>query len=405
MCIRDRLLPRAAFCLTARQDASTLNVLLKLLMVTQLSTSIWDQILARTFVVAELGKNFIQTQEERPVGEYLENAKALVKAAHEAGADAVKFQTHNVEDEQLDIHVVSPHFKGADRYSWLTRNTNATPLEGFWRPIKQYCDELGIIFHSTPMSRGAAQKLSQVGVELWKIGSGDILDFVCMDYLASTAKPIIMSSGMSTLEELDKAIDFLKRRNAQVILLHCVSKYPCPPEQLSLGTIPFLRERYQIPIGFSDHSIGIDSALAAVALGAQVVEKHFSFSRELWGADHKVSMTPEELKALVKGIRELEADPAKKQEYLKKDIVKAGMGSGAKVLQEDEAVFRPYFRKSLMAGEDIPAGTALKPEMLYAMRPQMYAKGLPSEEYEKVLGKAVKQDLKKYDPITWEVLA
>ncbi|MDP3727068.1 MAG: N-acetylneuraminate synthase family protein, partial [bacterium] len=230
-------------------------------------------------------------------------------------------------------------------------------------------------------------------------------DFVTLDYLASTGKPIILSSGMSTLEEIDKSIDFLKRRNAKVVLLHCVSKYPCPPEELNLATIGFLKERYQIPVGFSDHSIGIDSALAGVALGAQVVEKHFSFSRDLWGADHKVSMTPDELKALVAGIRELEANPAKKAEYLEKDIVKAGMGSGAKVLQDDEAVFRPYFRKSLMAGQDIPAGTVITAEMLYAMRPQAHAGGLPSEEYEAVLGKQVKRNLKKYEPITWEVLA
>ena len=187
---------------------------------------IWDQIQKRVFVIAEIGKNFIQTQEERPVAEYLENAKALVKAAKDAGADAVKFQTHNVEDEQLNIHVVSPHFKGADRYSWLTRNTNATPLDAFWKPLKAYCDEAGITFFSTPMSRGAAKKLSEVGVPLWKVGSGDILDFVTLDYLAATGNPIILSSGMSTLEEIDKSIDFLKRRlpagrqGTGIVLLH-----------------------------------------------------------------------------------------------------------------------------------------------------------------------------------------
>src|SRR3989344_4084251 len=373
---------------------------------TVVATSIWDRIREGVFIIAEAGKNFIQTQEERPIEEYLANAKALVKAAKDAGVDAVKFQTHNVEDEQVNLpDIVSPHFKGADRYSWVTRNTNTTPLERFWRPLKQYCDEVGVIFHSTPMSRGAAKKLNELGVELWKVGSGDILDFVTLDYIASTGKPIILSSGMSTLEEIDRSIDFLKRRGAQVILLHCVSKYPCPPEQLNLATIGFLRERYQIPVGFSDHSIGIDSALAGVALGAQVIEKHFSFSRDLCGADHKVCMTPEELKGLVAGIRGLEADPAKRQEYLGKDIVKAGMGSGAKVLQGDEAVFRPYFRKSLMAGQDIPAGTIITAEMLYAMRPQMYAGGLPSEEYEKVLGKKAKVGLKRYDPITWEARA
>ena len=152
--------------------------------------SLLEQIKKETFIIAEIGKNFIQTESERPVGEYLENAKVLVKAAKDAGAHAVKFQTHNVEDEQLNITVVSPHFKGADRYSWVTRNTNATPLETFWRPLKAYCDEIGIIFHSTPMSRGAAQILQQLDVLFWKVGSGDILDFVLLDYIAKTGKPI-----------------------------------------------------------------------------------------------------------------------------------------------------------------------------------------------------------------------
>lgn len=363
-----------------------------------------DKIQKRVFIVAEIGKNFIQTQKERPVSEYLENAKALVKAAKDAGADAVKFQTHNVEDEQLDIKVVSPHFRGADRFSWVTRNTNATPYDTFWRPLKKYCDELGIVFFSTPMSRGAAQKLNQVGVDIWKVGSGDILDFVLLDYLAATRKPVIISSGMSTLEELDHSIDFLKQYRTEIILLHCVSKYPCPPQDLNLATIRFLRERYLIPVGFSDHSIGIDSTLAAVALGARVVEKHFSFSRDLWGADHKVSMTPEELRVLVAGVRELEAMPEKREEYLKRDTLRASMGKGGKILQEDEAIFRPYFRKSLMAGCDILAGTVISEEMLYAMRPQQYAGGLPSEKYEYVLGQKAARDIKKYQPITEDIL-
>ena len=370
-----------------------------------MSHTLLDQVQKKVFVIAEIGKNFIQTEAERPVSEYLENAKVLVRAAQVAGADAVKFQTHNVEDEQLNITVVSPHFKGADRYSWVTRNMRATPLEEFWRPLKRYCDEIGIIFHSTPMSRGAAQKLQQLDVPFWKVGSGDILDFVLLDYLAKTGKPIIISSGMSTIEELDLTMDFLKRRNAEVVLLHCVSKYPCPPEELRLGTIDFLRTRYGVIVGFSDHSIGIDSALAAAALGARVVEKHFSLSRDLWGADHKVSMTPEEMKQLTDGIRDIEQNPAHRREYLEKDIVKKGMGSVGKVLQDDEAVFRPYFRKSLMAAHDIPEGTGLAPDDVYAMRPQQFAEGLPSEQYESVLGKITQQSLKKFDPITEDVLS
>jgi len=358
------------------------------------------------FVVAEIGKNFIQTEDDRPVAEYLQNAKELVDAAVASGADAVKFQTHEVEDEVLNTEFISPHFKarGSERYSWVTRNTKATPLESFWKPLKQYCDQRGIIFFSTPMSRKAAQKLDQVGVPFWKVGSGDILDFVMLDYMRYSGKPIILSSGMSTQEEVERAVEFLREKNDRVVLLHCVSKYPCPPEALHLKTIEFYKERFAMPIGFSDHSLDIDSALAAVTMGATILEKHFSMSRTLFGADHQVSLTPREFTDLVNGIREVQKNPAKRKEVLKSEFVQKGMGNKAKVLQDGEAVFRPLFRKSLMAGQDIPAGTILGPEMIYAMRPQQYAGGLPSERYKEVLGKKTKKALKKYDPITEEIL-
>ncbi|HEY4524462.1 MAG TPA: N-acetylneuraminate synthase family protein [Candidatus Paceibacterota bacterium] len=366
--------------------------------------AIWDKLKNGVFIIAEAGKNFIQTEEEKSVAEYLRNAKQLVAEAAKAGADAIKFQTHNVEDEQLNINIVSPHFRGSDRYRWVTRNNRATPLNEFWKPLKQYCAERGIIFFSTAMSRGAAKILTEVGVNFWKIGSGDILDFVMLDYLRHNNRPIILSSGMSTLEEVENAVRFLKEKNNCVALLHCVSKYPCPPEELRLKTIEFYKERFALPIGFSDHSIGLDSALAAVALGATILEKHFSLSRTLWGADHQVSLTPQEFTDLVTAVREVQKKPAKQKEVLGSEFVQKGMGSKAKILQASEAVFRPLFRKSLMAAREISAGTILIPEMVYAMRPQQYAGGLPSEQYEQVIGKKIKQTLKKYDPITAEII-
>lgn len=366
--------------------------------------NIWEKIENGVFVIAEIGKGFIQSKDDRSVVEYLDNAKRLVQAAKDAGADAVKFQTHTVEDEQLNVDVTAPHFKGSDRYSWVTRNTNAAPLEEFWRPLQAYCMKVGIPFFSTPMSRGAAKLLQSLHVPLWKVSSGDVLDFGMLDFLATTRKPLILSTGMSTLEEIDQSVAFLKKRNVPLSVLHCVSKYPCPPEDLNLSTIKFLRDRYQVPTGFSDHSIGIDSALAAVALGATIIEKHFSFDRTLWGSDHKVSMTPEELSELVKGIRVLESDPGKKGEYLSKDIVRKGMGVPEKILDAEESVFRPYFRKALMAGQDIPAGTVLTAEMIFAMRPGGFAGGLPSEKYESVIGRKTRIMLKKYDPITADVI-
>jgi len=343
------------------------------------------------FVIAEIGKNFIQTKEEKSIEEYLINAKELIKTAKESGADAVKFQTHVLEDEQLNIKVTSPHFSGSDRYNWVKRNEGATPLE-FWQEIKKYCNDIDIIFFSTPMSRKAVIKLQELDLPLWKVGSGDILDFVMLDYLASTKKPIIISVGMSTLKEVDRSVNFLTKKTDNVILMHCVSKYPCPTEELNLKTIEFLQAKYNLPIGFSDHSIGYDSAIAATNMGAVVIEKHFSFDRDLWGSDHKVSMTPNEFQKMVENIR-------------RKDKVEvSNYGEDDKFLNNDEVVFRPFFRKSLMIGQNIKAGTKITKEMIYAMRPQAHAGGLPSEEYENILGKKIIKNLNKYDPITKDIL-
>ncbi|MDP2641550.1 MAG: N-acetylneuraminate synthase family protein [Candidatus Yanofskybacteria bacterium] len=369
--------------------------------------AIWDKVQKGVFIIAEAGKNFIQTKEEQTPSEYLENAKHLVDAAVQGGADAVKFQTHCVDDEVMNINFISPHFTapGSSRYQWVRRNTEATPLEEFWKPLKQYCDEKGIIFMSTPMSRNAAKMLEEeVGVNVWKIGSGDILDFVCLDFVRNTQKPILLSSGMSTLDELRMSLKFVGENNARVAMLHCVSKYPCPPEELFLGTINLLKEEFDVPIGFSDHSLGVFADLVAVALGASVIEKHFTLSRDLYGADHKISMTPDEFASLTASISKVLENSEKKKEILESEYANAAISKKEKVLQEGEVVFRPLFRKALVFGQDVPKGAVLTEEMVYAMRPQAYIKGLPSERYEEVLGKVVSQDVRKFDPITEDVI-
>jgi len=355
------------------------------------------------FVIAEIGKNFIQTLEDKSVEEYLENAKELIKLAHQTGVNAIKFQTHVLEDEQLNIDVTSPHFKGSDRYSWVERNEKATPL-WFWQELKRYADSLGILFFSTPMSRNAAKKLNKVGVDIWKVGSGDMLDFVLLDYLASTKKPIIISSGMSSLKEIDKAYAFLKKRNAQFSIMHCISQYPCPPQNLKLETINFLKKRYNVPVGFSDHSIEATPSLIAVSMGAKIIEKHFSLSRDLWGSDHKTSLKPDELKYLVSGIRFLEKNK-KNKDTIVNNFKYFLTESNNRVVDLEEEKFRPYFRKSIMCSRDIQVGETITSEMLYAMRPQTFAGGISSEEYENILGKKTNKLLKKYDPITWNVLS
>lgn len=347
------------------------------------------------FVIAEIGKNFIQSEDDRPVEEYLANAKALIQAAAEAGADAVKFQTHVLEDEFMPgLTVTSPHFKGSDRYAWIRRNEAATP-DSFWHAVKSYADELGIVFFSTPMSRKASEKLESFGVPLWKIGSGDVQDNVTLDYIAQTGKPLIISTGMVSLAELDDVVAYIQAKNTPLVVLYCVSQYPCPPDQFNLATIELFKEKYpDVVIGFSDHSVdGHDVDLAAVKLGARVIEKHFSFSRDLWGSDHKASILPSEMRVMVDAIRSKEYERTDEQPF---------RGSKDRELEGANNQFRPYFNKALVAGCDIPNGAVIEKHMIFAVRPKMYVDGLSAEKFEDVVGRTTKCGLHKYQPIKSE---
>ena len=356
---------------------------------------VWQKINdKKVFFIAEIGKNFIQTKEEQSKAVYLEQARELARKAKEAGADAVKFQTHNYEDEQMPVKVTAPHFRGEDRFAWVKRNSEITS-GSFWSDLKEYCDELGILFFSTPMSRGAAKLLNNVGVELWKVGSGDILDFVMLDYIRKTGLPIIISSGMSTLSEFEKAVNFIRKKNDKLVLLHCVSKYPCPVGDLNVGTVEMLKDKFGVPIGFSDHSIGFEGVLQAVKCGATVIEKHFSLSRDLWGSDHKVSMTPQEYADMVRAIKHGVDDVCFDEEIL-------GENSGE--LEDGESEFRPIFRKSLVAGVDIEKGEVIDIDMLYAMRPQALLEGVQSESVMEVVGRRAVRNIKKYEVIEREVI-
>ncbi|HET9602977.1 MAG TPA: N-acetylneuraminate synthase family protein [Gemmatimonadales bacterium] len=344
-----------------------------------------------TYIVAEIGKGFIQSEDERPVEEYLANAIALVDAAAEAGVDAVKFQTHEVSDEQAALAVTSPHFRGADRHAWVSRNTRATPLDRFWMPLIAHCRRRGVTAFTTPMSRGAARKLAALDLPFWKVGSGDLLDFVLLDHLAATGKPVILSTGMASWAEVDEAVSFLAARGTAVALLYCVSQYPAPAEHFNLATIERLRERYpHAPVGFSDHSIGHEIALAAIAAGARILEKHFSFSRTLWGSDHKVSMTPRELADLVRAVR----NGASR-------AVSPGPWYGRLDRELDGATneFRPYFHKTLVAAADLAAGTTLTRESVLALRPRLHLPGLPSNRFPDVLGRTLDRSVRALEPL------
>lgn len=353
-----------------------------------------DKILGdkEVFFVAEIGKNFIQTKENRPTEEYLSNAKRLIDEAIAAGADAVKFQTHEVDDEQADIPIVSPHFKGAERYDWLKRNTKATPLS-FWRELKDYADKKGIIFFSTAMSRLAAEKLTKVGVPLWKVGSGDADDFLMLDYMIETGLPIIISTGMVSFDELDEIVVYLKKHRTPLAILYCVSEYPCPPEMFNLASIEKIKEKYpEIVVGFSDHSVGdLEPALAAIKLGARIIEKHFSLSRDLWGSDHQVSMTPREFAEMVRAVRAGEYKAVAQQKFY---------GNKNRELAGAKNRYRPYFKKSLVAARVIKTGEKISRDMVQALRPAKHLKGFPSRDFHKVIGCEAIHQIKKGEPLT-----
>lgn len=343
------------------------------------------------FIVAELGKNFIQTQEDRPLDEYLKNAIALIDAAADAGVDAVKFQTHVLADEQLNLKIVEPHFSGSDRYSWIGRNERATPLS-FLKALKKHAEKRGLVFFSTPMSTMGAKKLAKVGVPMWKVASQDTLDFKMLDYMQGTGLPMIISSGRVGFSELDLAVNRLKEKNVPLAILYCISKYPCPADYYNLGTIEHLIERYpDTVIGFSDHCIDTNEpALAAVKLGAKIIEKHFSLSRDFWGADHRASLIPDEMAALVKAVRNGEHHAVDHLKYY---------GEKRKELPGATSEFRPFTGKKFVAARDIKKGESITRSMVHTMRPAKLIDGVPSHEIHKVIGKKTKRAFKKYDPI------
>jgi len=333
-------------------------------------------------IIAEVGKNFVTTEEERPIPELLKNAKQLIRSAKACGCDLVKFQVHSNDEIHPQANMVSPHFNH-DRKKWVERNTYP---ESFWWDLILYCREIEIEFLATPMSRGAAQLLHNLGVDRWKIGSGDILDFVMLDYIRDTGKPVILSSGMSSLGELRKSYNFIKEKVHDVTILHCVSIYPCPVENLGLSTITYLKKTFpEAKIGFSDHSTDIDGSLMAVRLGAEVIEKHFTFNVNAWGPDHKVSIEPYKMKTMVRQIRDgmLMTPPE---------------GIETKYIQTEEMAFRPIFRKGLFASRHIKKDETFERDMIFAMRPRGDAR--PSEEYEEVLGTFNSKPLEQYETIT-----
>ena len=312
-------------------------------------------------VVAEAGMNHDGS---------LDRALELAQAAADAGADAVKFQLHDAEAETTRDAPPPPYFTDESRWDYFTR-TAFTDEQ--WASLKQACDRLGLEFLCAPFSVAALERLERLGVRRYKIGSGEVTNLELVRAAGATGKPVLLSSGMSTWAELDAAVE---AAGDQLTVLQCTSEYPTPPDRVGLNVLAELRGRYGRPVGFSDHTTGTAAALAAVALGAAVVEKHFTLSRAAYGPDANLGLEPDELRTFVAGIRELEtmlANPVDKD-----DVAPV-------------AEMKRVFEKSVVAVADIPAGTTLAPGMLAAKKP---GTGIPARRLPELLGRRARTDIR-----------
>jgi N-acetylneuraminate synthase len=299
------------------------------------------------FVIAEAGVNHNGD---------LKLARALIDVAVEAGADAVKFQTF-----QADRLVT--HEAPKAEYQRRTTGDSESQFEMLQRlelsadaqrELQSYCDERGIIFLSTPFDEEAVDLLDELGVPAFKISSGDLTNSPLLEHVAGKGKPVILSTGMSELSELIEAVSVLNTAGCESpVLLHCVSNYPADPAEVNLRAMQTMRSAFDVPVGFSDHTEGIDVALAAVALGACVLEKHFTLDRTLPGPDHRASLEPAALRELVRSIRRVET----------------ALGNGRKVPSASEIETAKVARRSLVAARDIPAGATLERDMVAMRRP------------------------------------
>lgn len=318
----------------------------------------------------------------------LDLALRLVDAAAEAGADIVKFQTFKSEE------VVSPVAPKADYQLQTTGAAESQlemvkklelPAEAFGQ-IERHCRQRGIVFMSTPFDKGSVDLLEDLGVVAFKIGSGELTNLPFLACVAAKGRPMILSTGMSNLDEVAAAVEAVKTAgNRELVILHCVSNYPAAPSSVNLRVMKTLEDEFGVPVGYSDHTEGIAIALAAVALGACIIEKHFTLDRNLPGPDHRASLEPDELRAMVCGIR----------------VVQAALGDGCKRPTPEELDTAAVARRSLVAASDLRAGTVLTDTMIAILRP---GTGLPPSVLPQLIGRRLRQDLASGDLFTMEML-
>lgn len=308
-------------------------------------------------IIAEIGMNHDGS---------LDRAKQLISAASECEANVAKFQTHIASVETLRDAPPPPYFTAEPRYEYFERT--AFKL-GEWRKLKEYCDEKGVEFLSSPFSIEAVELLERVDVSRYKIPSGEVTHLSLVERISKTGKPVLLSSGMSSWRELDEAVNTVLRYHNKLTVLQCTSEYPCPLEQVGLNVMLEMKERYKFPVGLSDHTLTNHAAFSAVTLGASVVEKHFTLSRNIYGSDAKHSLEPPEFTELVQGIRAIE-------KIITSPVDKNNV--------ERFRVMKQTFEKSLVSQVEIPKGAVITDAIIGIKKPGI---GLPARRYKEVLGR------------------
>lgn len=332
-----------------------------------------------TFIIAEMSANHLMD---------FDRAKAIMRAAKDAGADAVKIQTYTPDTITLDCE--DPCFQITQGMIWdgttlhKLYETAYTPWE--WHPeLKKAAEEMGVLFFSSPFDLTSIDYLEKMDVPVYKVASFEINDIPFIRKIAQTGKPIIMSTGIAYLSDIELALKTCREAgNDQVILLKCTSAYPAPYEDINLRTIPSMREVFDCLVGLSDHTMGCAVAGAGVAMGAKVVEKHLTLSRKDGGADASFSMEPQEFKEMVDNIR----------------LVEKALGRVTYELTDKQKASRDHAR-SLFVAKDMKAGEVFTPDNLRSVRPSC---GLHTMYYEELLGKRIKRDAKLGTPMSWELV-
>jgi pseudaminic acid synthase len=330
------------------------------------------------FIIAEISANH---------GQNFSRAIEMMKIAKKCGADAVKFQCYTADTMTIDcsikyFRIKHPRWGGQTLYN-LYKKAH-TPWDWF-KKLKKIADDLGIIFFATSFDRTSVDFLESLKVPIHKISSFELVDLPLIEYIAKTKKPLLLSTGMATLVEIKEAVNAAKKSGAKdIALLKCVSDYPAKYDEMNLRTIPDMVKRFKLPVGLSDHTLGISTSIAGTCLGAKIIEKHFTLSRKLKTPDSFFSIEPDELKELVKNVRVSE-----------KAIGKVHYGLTEKEKQSK------VFRRSLFAVKNIENGEEFTTNNVKSIRP---GHGLMPKYFINILGKSAKKYIKKGAPVAWNMV-